>query len=211
MKVIAKPFANKTNDILDPKDLHLNYQYAEDTVDDVYAKRYTHIMVVIPLQIDCATGYANTDNIETRTYSFICPNTCVLERAFLSGSLSALTGQLNINLTTSAGATPTGVTNPILRATTTTAADVYPFPYILTAGSEYDIRIEPEGASTFTTSGLYVNLHLKTDRWVTAGSETAHSFSAINPTDTDAINATTVSDANTALSTAAALGTLRYA
>jgi hypothetical protein len=200
-----QPVDFATGELLDPDDLNAIALYVQDALADVAGKRYARGILPLPFVEDVGTPYTNAMNTEELTYRFLCPVTCVVERGFLSANMVS-SAVVNIVITDTGGNTPTGCPSPWLTtgAAVTSAAtdttDICVDKFVLTAGTEYLVKISTAG--TFTIDRGDVILHTITDRWNTAGSVSVASFTPTLFDDSDAPNGTTVAGMATTLTTA---------
>lgn len=206
MKVIDAPLTFVTGDVLPPEDLNALYLYARDAVADVASKRWAKS--IFPIQCAQIVGTAVDETAGALlVHRFKCPQTCIVERAYLSANLTSA-AEVTIAITaTSGGATPTGATTPWLTtkgavaSAATDTNDINTDRFVLTADTEYSITIASSG--TFDFSRLDITLHLAIDRWTLAGTTSVPDFDPVLVTDASARDATVVVANNAALTTEA--------
>lgn len=213
MKVVTTPTTTfVTGDALTPPDLNAAYQYAHTAFLDVVSKRYTYSMLVLPFVESTAVGYVDTDSLEKRSFRFVCPRTCIAERAFLNANLVS-NGTVQVTILDTGAGVPSGATvpwlttgpDPVTDATVDTT-DINQERVLLVAGTTYVISLVGAVVGvTFTTSRFDVVLHLRTDRWQPGASSTLPSYSPVGLTELDSPNANNVNASETAFNAATAL------
>lgn len=212
-----------TGSIVAPEDLDAIWLYAKDVVDDAKTRRFAKGILPMQAVEDVATPYTQALNVEERTFRFISPVTCIIERGFFNANMTC-TGEVTVNITDTAGATPAGCTVPWLSTKgavdTTTGAivdattgvitsntdDIQAINvdrFVLTAGTEYKIIIS--GTANFTLNRFDLVLHVATDRWMTAGTVSLPTFDPTLLADLDGLPAATANANNAALTTASGL------
>lgn len=210
MKVISsvQPVVISAGEIFGPEDQNRIYNYARDAVSDVAEKRYTRSPLTLPFVTDVGSAYTQALTAENLSYLFICPTTCIIERAFLDANMTS-SAEVQVNITKlSGGSTPDGATTPWLSSggaissASTDTKDNNQDRVLLEANTAYVIAVS--SSSNFTLERFDVILHLLTDRWMPSGALAIPLFSPTLVTDADARDATTVTNNNTALSTEAA-------
>lgn len=205
MKVYTTPVEFNAGQTLDPSDLNNVFTYTRDVIADVASRRYTRSMLTYQFVTGVGTAYTNTAN-ELLTYRFTCPNTCVIERAYLSANMTS-SAEVKVDITTAAGGAVSGAVSPLLTtggavaSAGTTVEDFAGNRIVLTAGAEYKITVSSTG--TFTLSRFDVTLHVLTDRWVPSGTDVSPSLSPTLFDEGTAPDATIVNANGTAASTAA--------
>lgn len=179
MKVMtSSPVTFLTTNGLDSADLNTVYSYVRTAINDVAARRFTRSMLTYNFVTDVGTAYTNTAN-EMLIYRFTCPNTCIIERAYLSANMTS-SAEVKVDITTAAGGAVSGAVSPLLTtggavaSADTTVEDFSGNRIVLTAGVEY--RFTVSSSAAFTLNRFDVTLHLATDRWVPAGSDQAPTF-----------------------------------
>lgn len=209
MKVLTtSPVVFATNDVLDPGDVSETYNRARDSLLDVEQKRWEHHTIVLPFVESLSSTYTQASSLEERTYRFMCPTTCIVERAFLNANLVS-SADVQVTIASVAAVTPAGATTPWLAtggavaANTVDVTDLNVDRVLLVAGTTYLIVVSSGG--TFTLSRFDVILHVATDRWTQAGSSVLPAYNPTLPTDANAIDATVIASNNSTLATAAAL------
>lgn len=209
MKVITTPpVVWETGEIFTPEDQNRVYLYAKDAISDVAEKRFTRSPLVLPFVTDVGSAYTEALTAENRSYLFICPTTCIIERAFLHANMTS-NAEVQVNITKlSGGATPDGATTPWLSSGGAIASaaedteDNNQDRILLEANTPYVIAVTSSG--TFTLERFDVVLHLLTDRWLPSGTLAIPLFSPVLVTDESPRNASFVTSNNSALATEAA-------
>jgi hypothetical protein len=169
MKVYDKPYTFITGDVLDPRDLNGMWNYKREALKDAAARRYVESVFPLSFVKDCATGYASTDSLDTRTFSFTAPADLYVTRAFLNGVFSAINAEIKITIVkNSTGTTPVGCTDPWLNVDASAAVneevrDLNPARFKLESGERYDILLDSSAA--FTVTRLDVHFHVLSDRF----------------------------------------------
>lgn len=206
MKIITvSPITFATGEVLPPEDLNRCFLYARDAVQDVGARRWSRGVLIYQCVEAVDTPYTQAMTAEELTWRFTSPVSCILERATLSGDLTC-TADLQIVLTTAAGATPHGATVPYLSTggavatITADTTDINTDRVVLAAGQEYKFAIT--GGGTFTLNRIDLMLHVAVDRWQ-ASDLPQPNFQPTLFRDSTGANATTVNSDINALSTEA--------
>jgi hypothetical protein len=156
MKVYDKPYTFIDGDVLDPRDLNGVWNYKREALADAAGRRYIESVFPLSFVKDCATGYADTDTADTRTFSFTAPADLYVTRAFLNGVFSAINAEIKITITkNSTGTTPDGCTDPWLNVASDTPTgqevqDRNPARFKLESGERYDILLDSSAAFTVT-------------------------------------------------------------
>jgi hypothetical protein len=207
VKVLTEqPVRFLPGEVLAPEDLNRVYRYAQDAVADVAQRRWAKSLLTFPFRRDVATPYTQSLSTEERTYRFTCPVECVVEGASLSANLTA-SGPARWNITTAAGATPTGCTVPYLSTDDSVASssvdisDVNVDKFVLAANTEYKLTLS---GTTFSAERADVALRLAIDRWKTGGTLDVPSFSPTLHAANGSPNAVTVNANTASLTTQAA-------
>jgi hypothetical protein len=218
MKVITTQRAVfDTGAIVTPDDLNAIWLYGKDVVADVGERRFAEGLLVLQSVEAVDTPYTQAMNIEERTWRFICPVTCVIQRGYFHANMTS-TGEVTVKITDTGGNTPSGCTVPWL--TTKDAVNVSTGEVIdadtgvvtdesddiqsinvdrvmLDAGTEYLIKIE--GSANFTLNRFDIVLHTLTDRWTPSGTTSVPAFSPTLYREGDGAAAAGVNSNNTAL------------
>lgn len=225
MKVIESQRVDfVTGQNLPPEDLNAVFLYAKDALDDIVGRRFSRGVLLLPFVVDVGDDYDQALNAEVLTYRFTCPNTCYIERAYLSANMTS-TAEVQWNITkVSGGTTPSGATTPwlstkgaivgpadagassadgIIASATDDISDTSLDRVLLEAGAEYKIAVTSTG--NFSLQRCDIVLHTLTDRWTTGASTTATATSLTLQKDSSAIDATVVNANVSAVQTTAAL------
>jgi hypothetical protein len=173
MKVMtSQPVDFETGQVLTEEDMNDVVNYARDAIVDVAERRFTKSALLLQFVEDVGTPYTQAMNVEELTYRFRCPNTCIIERGFLSANMTS-NAAVTVVIETTAGATPTNCTNPYLTtgaavaSASTDTTDFNPERFVLAANTEYLIKVVSSGS--FTLNRFDVILHVTTDRWTPSG------------------------------------------
>jgi hypothetical protein len=209
MKIMrVSPVNFVTGEMLDVRDINAALGYVRDATIFAARKRYNRSVIVIPFVTSVSSAYTHADiGTDKVQFRFTCPNTCVIERAYLNANMTC-SAEVKVDITTTGGTTASGASSPWLSTDTaiTDASvdteDVSLDRVQLTAGTEYKITVSGGGAAV-SMQRFDVILHVLTDRWTPSGTyidqEEVARVSGLDPdTVTTAAN---VNAKNTLLST----------
>lgn len=209
MKVLTtQPIQFTAGDDLSPEDLNALYNYGRDSLTDVASKRWAKGAVTFQYVTDVSNAYTNITSTESLTCRFTCPQTCVVERAFLSANLTSANEVSVSFIDTTTGLAPTGATTPLLSTDAAVASslvdvtDINVDRFVLVAGREYTIVVA--GAGVFSLERFDVTIHVAVDRWTLAGTTDVPLFLPTLVTDASFRDATVVVANNAALATQSA-------
>lgn len=228
MKIVTAPMTFQTGKALDPADLNALFFYMKDALADVASKRLQRSVLPIQFVEAMGTPYTQATALETRTQRFICPNTCIVERAMLFAQLTCSGGPVTVTIEDTGGSTPAGATTPWLTTkdavvtegdsqslssdgiVSSAASEVFAINnnrVLLVAGTEYLIKVT---GSTFTLNRFDLSLHLATDRFVPAGTDLKPTFAPDLLGDADTRDADGVTADKAEVEAAAAVLAARY-
>lgn len=224
MKVISNVQRVKwsnAGELAAPEDFNAILLYGQDCLDDVAQKRFAKGLLPLSYTETADSPYTQAMNVEERTYRFICPVTCVIERAFFNANMTS-TAEVVVNITDTGAATPQGVTVPwlstkdaVLASGAVVAAsgiiadetvDIQSLNvdrFLIVAGTEYLIIVSSTG--NFTLNRFDLILHVLTDRWQPAAVPVVPSVVPNQIVDGSGASAAAVNANNTTLANAAAL------
>jgi hypothetical protein len=222
----SQPLKFSTGDLLGPSDLNDVFGGAARALDAAASRRWMHGVLVLQLTGGVATPYTQATAAAVRTFRFVCPNTCIVERAIFRANMTS-TAAVEVSITSAAslggastGVAPAGATTPWLSTAGATmlgtdllqsectgpvasalslVSDTAPDRVLLVAGTEYIIALTSTG--NFTLGRFDLELHTLTDRFQPAGTLIAPSYARTIFTDANAPDATLVAANAAALTT----------
>lgn len=202
MKVPStQPIQFQTGDLLAPTDVNSVTRYAQSCLVDVASKRWQHSALVIQMTGGPSVAYTDATPAHIVTFKFICPVTCIIERAILTAVMVS-SAAVDVNITaTSGGATPSGATVPWLStygptAVTDEVSDTNPDRVYLSAGTSYTIAVTTAAPETFTLRRFDIQLHCLVDRFTPAVANLQPDYTPVILLESDTPNAALITTSN---------------
>ncbi len=157
----------RTGEPLAPEDLNRLFLYGQDAVADVGERRWLLSSLAFAFVQTMTSGLTNASAARLRTIRFSCPVTCIVQRAYLNGNVTAA-ADLQVHIyeagttTLPAGATSPYLSTGIVAGPTDDVEDINVDKVLLEVGKDYDLIVS---GSSFTTERLDITLDIAVDRW----------------------------------------------
>jgi hypothetical protein len=168
MRYRSCPALFRTGGTLSPRDINENLTHMETLLRDAQERRYINHVLRLPLQTSLDAPYTNASDVRRRTYSLLFPQRLALERTYFR-----FYGSGTAPVTVTLEAFISGSTPKSFLTVTPIASDGEHVAFtndrlILNADIRHDFVVT--GAS-FSSKASYLELHLRSDRFNTAGTD----------------------------------------